>query len=76
MHGADGDRLFGVTSFRGEDNPVFTRSHDQGILWHQAAFSTTISRHEKVDMLVEITRGLLWRDFERFGRAGSQKQSP
>ena len=76
MHGTDVGSLFGLTSFRGEDKPVFTLSHDQGILWHQAAFSTKISRNEKVDMLFEITRGLLGRDFERFGRAGSQNQSP
>ena len=62
MHGPGVGSLFVLTSSSGVKKLAFTRSHDQGIPWHEAAVSTRISKNGKVDRVFEMTRDLLARD--------------
>ena len=59
MYGYDIGSLYVLTSSRDVDNRVFTRSHDKGTLWHEAAISTNISENGKVDRVFEISSGLV-----------------
>ena len=62
MYGPGIGSLFVVTSSSGVQELVFTRSHDQGRPWHEAAVSTRISKQGKVDRVFESIRVLLARD--------------
>ena len=56
MFGRDIGSLLVLTSSRGIDHPVFSRSYDQGNSWREAVFSAKITNKEKVDLMFEITR--------------------
>ena len=62
MYGPGVGSLFVLTSSSGVNKLTFTRSHDQGRPWHEAAVSTRISKNGKVDRVFEITRDMLVRD--------------
>ena len=59
MYGMQMGSLVVFTSSRGVENRVFTRSHDRGSPWHEAAVSANISENGKVDLAFDISNGLM-----------------